>query len=48
MEVYDENGCELCHKCGGEMEGVYDEKTGANERICKECGYTILDGFGKI
>lgn len=45
---YDDEGRPTCPKCGGDLEYAYDEKTCANERRCKDCGYAILDGFGVI
>lgn len=45
---YDENWCATCPSCQGDMEAIFDEKTCANERVCKECGYTITDGFGVL
>ena len=45
---YDEKGYETCPRCEGNMDGVFDEKTAANERVCRECGHTIIDGFGNM
>jgi len=39
-----------CRKCDANngYDFVYDEKIGANDKICKSCGFTETIGFGII
>jgi len=46
-EIKEEDKAGECWKCkNGEMIRHFDRDILCRERICNNCGYTILDGFG--